>query len=62
MTLTDAGAPPASIRAYIEDMLLEIADLADHVNEPRLAAAVRQAGILSAEINARAWAGRPRDE
>jgi len=55
MTFLNAGAPPSSIRAYVEDMLNELAELADRVQEPRLATAIRNACVIAAEANARDW-------
>jgi hypothetical protein len=60
MVFTDAGTPPSSIRDYIEDMLQELADLAERVQEPQLAASIRTAGVLAAGINAALVAERLR--
>ena len=55
MPFLSAGAPPSSIRAYVEDMLNELAELADRVEEARLATAIRGASVIAAESNAREW-------
>ena len=61
MTFLSAGAPPSSIRAYVEDMLNELAELADRVEEARLATAIRGASVIAAESNAREWLVLQRD-
>ncbi len=55
MSIFSPSAPPATVRAYVEDMLHELADLADGLHEPGLTDAIRSAGVIAAETNARAW-------
>jgi hypothetical protein len=62
MSIFSPGAPPSTIRAYVEDMLHELADLADGLHEPRLACAIRGAGAIAAETNARAWLALRRED
>jgi hypothetical protein len=33
LSFRDAGMPPSSMRAYVEDMLNELADMADRLND-----------------------------
>ncbi len=58
MVFADPGAPPSSIRDYIEDMLNELAELADRVQEAQLASSIRNAGIIAAGVNAAHFAAR----
>jgi hypothetical protein len=58
MVYPNAGTPPSSIGAYVEDMLNELADLADRINDLALADAIRQAGLAAANSNAKAWSQR----
>jgi len=58
MSQPDAGSPPPSIGAYIEDMLGELADLADQIEAPVLAGMIRQAGEAAAAVNAEAQSQR----
>ncbi len=55
MTFPNAGAPPSSIGAYVEDMLNELAELSDRINERALAAAIRNASVAAASANAKLW-------
>ncbi len=55
MTFRDAGMPPSSMRAYVEDMLNELADMADRLNDLDLATAIRNAGVAAAASNAKVW-------
>ncbi len=54
VTFRDAGMPPSSMRAYVEDMLNELADMADRLNDLDLATAIRNAGVAAAAANANA--------
>jgi hypothetical protein len=56
MSFPAAGLPPASVSDYIEDMLNELAELADRLGDGALAAAIRQAGLVAAHANAKARA------
>jgi hypothetical protein len=56
MNFQSAGIPPATVGAYIEDMLNELAELADRLEDAVLAAAIRQAGLAAAHANAKARA------
>ena len=58
MNFPAAGLPPASIRDYIEDMLNELAELADRLDEPNLATSIRQASLAAARTNAKVWEKR----
>jgi hypothetical protein len=53
MPVPFAGLPPASIGDYIEDMLNELAELADRLEDVVLAAAIRQAGLAATYANAK---------
>ncbi len=55
MSFRDAGMPPSSMRAYVEDMLNELADMADRLNDLDLATAIRNAGVAAAASNAKVW-------
>jgi hypothetical protein len=55
MTFPDAGTPPSSMGAYVEDMLNELAEIADRLNDLALAAAIRKASLAAANGNAKAW-------
>ncbi len=50
VTFRDAGMPPCSMRAYVEDMLNELADMADRLNDLDLATAIRNAGVAGAKV------------
>ena len=56
MPFPSAGLPPAAIGDYIEDMLNELAELADRLGDVVLATAIRQAGLAAAHANAKARA------
>ena len=58
MNHSDAGSPPPSIGAYIEDMLGELAALADQIEAPGLAGLIRQAGDAATAMNAEGLARR----
>ena len=58
MTFPDAGTPPASIGDYIEDMLNELAELAERLHDSVLTAAIREAGMKAAQVNAQQRADR----
>jgi hypothetical protein len=58
MTFPDAGMPPSTIGAYVEDMLNELAEMADRLNELDLATAIRNASVAAARANAKAWIKR----
>jgi len=58
MVFADAGTPPSSIRDYIEDMLNELAELAERVQEAQLAASIRNASIVAAGVNAAHFAAK----
>lgn len=48
-----ADGPPASVVAYIEDMLNELAEMALEAGEPMLAPAIRAAANAAAEAQGR---------
>jgi len=58
MNFPSAGVPPSSIGAYIEDMLNELAALADQLENGALAASIRQASLEAASANAKEWVKR----
>ncbi len=62
MSIFTPGAPPSTVRAYVEDMLHELSELADGLHEPRLASAIRGASVIAAETNAREWLALRRAE
>ena len=58
MMFPDAGTPPASIGDYIEDMLNELAEMAERLHDSVLTTAIREAGLKAAHANAAARADR----
>jgi len=52
MDLATPGVPPASIGAFIEDMLAQLAELADGLGDDDLAVSIRVARQIAARANA----------
>jgi hypothetical protein len=51
MELADRGVPPASTAEFIEDMLNQLAEMADRLGDEDLASSIRSAGSIAARKN-----------
>jgi hypothetical protein len=52
MDLMNPGVPPASVGEFIEDMLNQLAEMADRKGDETLASSIRSAGSVAARANA----------